>query len=792
MDKDYTAPQAALKKLKAARRLSHTVYMYAATGYGKTELARQYLANRRYLYFSCAQGSWDITAVSTPPRNSEEGGSPGVVVIDDLHRLKNEEKQREILALLKREDIWLILISRSQVPPWLLPAYMQTGFLVIPEEDFRLKETETAALLNRFGVRAEEEELSKLVKNSRGNAYTLGLAARLMAEGVRSEAELYQKVSRLLSDYMENAVFVEWEPELLEFLMQVSVVDEFDLPLAEMITGSSYVARLIREASAAGNFLTEQDGIFCLRPILLESLRHRAVVYCGKAAVRECAYNAGLYYEMHSRIPQALAMYEKSGYTSRIRELLIRNARCNPGNGHYFALRKYYLRLKPEEIEDSVVLMAAMSMLYSLLMQREESEYWYQKLAAYEKTARGGEKQEAKSHLSYLDIALPHRGSRGMLHIMKHIPAMLLEKGGSLPELSVTSNLPSTMNGGKDFCHWSKYDRELAVSVGKLVAGILGRYGKGLVNTALGESLYEKGGDTYEVLSLLTRGEMETMGGGMTEIAFAAVGIQIRLHLLNGDMETAKLQLASFEKRVRQENALQLLPNMEALKCRMALYEGDKDAVCRWMETAPDEDKEFCILERYRYLTKVRCYLSTGDHLKALALLEKLRYYAEQCQRTYIRMETGLLTAVVRYRMGEEWKTELQAVLREACEYRFLRFISEEGAAVNELLRQIKKECLADEQLDNAWLEQLLQESNRIAVRYPVYLKRQLFATLDFSENALAILRLQAEGLSVTKIAERLSMKTETVKYHISENYRKLGVSGKADAMLTARSLNLL
>ena len=73
---------------------------------------------------------------------------------------------------------------------------------------------------------------------------------------------------------------------------------------------------------------------------------------------------------------------------------------------------------------------------------------------------------------------------------------------------------------------------------------------------------------------MLTRGEMETLGGGMAEIAFAAVGIHIRLYLLNGDMETAQMQLASFEKRVRQENALQLLPNMEALKCRLALYRG--------------------------------------------------------------------------------------------------------------------------------------------------------------------------------------------------------------------------
>lgn len=531
--------------------------------------------------------------------------------------------------------------------------------------------------------------------------------------------------------------------------------------------------------------------MYRLRPILLESLRRRALVTYGESGVREYACNAGLYYEMHGQILQALSMYEQSGHESRIRELLIRNARCNPGNGHYFELRKYYLRLKPEEIEGNVILMAGMSMLYSLLLQPEDSEYWYDRLTAYEKTVRGGEKQEAKSRLAYLDIALPHRGSKGMLHIMKHLPAALLSKGG-LPEFSVTSNLPSTMNGGKDFCHWSKYDRELAASVGKLVSGLLGRYGKGLVSTALGESLYEKGGDTYEVLALLPRGEMETMGGGMTEIAFAAVGVQIRLYLSSGDLDRAKLQLDSFEKRAIQEDALQLLPNIQALRCRLALYEGDKEIVRQWLETAPDEDREFCILERYRYLTKVRCYLSMGDNMKALALLEKLHYYTEVCKRTYIRMEAGILTAVARSRMGEEWKPDFLAALREAGSYGFLRLITEEGPAVNGLLRQVKKDCLADEQFDKDWLERLCREADAMAVRYPAYLKRQLSAPLDFSENALAILRLQAEGLSVTKIAARLNLKPETVKYHVSENYRKLGVNGKADAMLAARSLNLL
>ena len=47
MDKGYIAPEAALKKLRVAKGLGQAVYIYGATGYGKTELVRQYLSKRR-------------------------------------------------------------------------------------------------------------------------------------------------------------------------------------------------------------------------------------------------------------------------------------------------------------------------------------------------------------------------------------------------------------------------------------------------------------------------------------------------------------------------------------------------------------------------------------------------------------------------------------------------------------------------------------------------------------------------------------------------------------------------
>ena len=800
MDKGYIAPEAALKKLRVAKGLGQAVYIYGATGYGKTELVRQYLSRRRYHYISCAEDAAGLMetaetaqeAASHSSGKEKEAQPRTVMVVDDMHLLKNAEGRKAVLSLAGRQDVWFILICRSPIPAWLMPLYIKGGFLVITEDDLRLGEKEIAAYMDSQGLTATEEEVAFVAVRSQGNAYTVRHTALKMLEGMRPGPEMAEEIVEAFAAYLESHVMVQWDSDLLEFLVQVSVTDEFTLPLAEMVTGNRHAPELLERAAETGNFLSCKDGTYRLRPELIRALRRRAAKEYSPQERADHAYNAGLYYEMQGQIVPALAMFEQCGKKERIRELLIRNARLNPGNGHYFELRRYYLQMEERELEESPVLMAGMSMLYSLLMQEEESEYWYRKLEKFASTAKGGQKREAVSRLAYLDIALPHRGSADMIDIMKRMPALIFDKGMSLPEFSVTSNYPSTMNGGKDFCHWSREDRKLAATIGKLVERVLGRYGKGLVKAALGESFYEKGEDAYEVLTLLARAKMEAEGGGMTEIAFAAVGLQVRLATLQGEIQTAAEVLASFEKGVREQGAVQLLPNIGALKCRLALYQGDKEAVSAWMAQAPDEDREFCVMERYRYLTKVRCYLSIGEYLKAQALLEKLRYYTEKCRRTYVRMEVCLLSAIAKYRTGGAWKEEFLSALKEACGYRFIRLISEEGAAVQELFVAAGKSFLEKEIPDKEWLSRLMGETGKVAVRYPVYLKGQLAKAPDFCEAALSVLRLQAEGKSVGKIAQELSMKEATVKYHAKENYRKLGVSGKADAVLAARNLGIL
>lgn len=302
MNHDYIAPVKALKILKAARSLRQTVYICGATGYGKTELVMQYLLHRNYTYISCA----DYETLALLPKRDDwnENDTPSVWVIDDLHLLRREDKKQDILSLVRRDDVWTILISRSRIPAWLLSVHLDTGFQVVREEFLRLSEKDCRQFLSRFSDCLTPEQIRRVCEDSRGNPYVIGIAGRLISEGIKPGPELYKETIRLFAGYLENAVFVHWETDLLEFLMQVSVVDTFDIPLAKMITGSPYAAGMIQRAAAVGNFLTEKDGVYQIQPALAEILRRRAEIVCGNGCVRNYAYNAGLYYEMHGQVPQ--------------------------------------------------------------------------------------------------------------------------------------------------------------------------------------------------------------------------------------------------------------------------------------------------------------------------------------------------------------------------------------------------------------------------------------------------------------------------------------------------------
>ena len=799
-DEHYVRPQAAWEQMKAAKTTRQTVYLYGVTGTGKTAFVTDFLARKPYRYLTAA----DAKAVNITRMVPEKTDTMKIFVIDDLHLLEEQEErtvwERLIDELSGRTDIWLILISRAPVPKWLKSVYIRHIFVVIGEDRLFLTEKEQETYLEKWELFPTKAACKRIWELGYGHPLYLRIVAMELkgileeeAEGDRVNAELraIEESRKDIWDYFEVHVYDQWSVELQEFLEAVSIVEQFDLQMAQHLTKNKEAGKLIRRAQETGNFLTERmengRSVFTLRIPMKYSMRRRLFAKYSQNYIDDLYYSAGNNYEMEGNITEALKMYEVCRNEEGISRILIENMRRNPASGDYFNLKHYYLALPEEKIKKSVELMAGMSMLQSMLLNEEESERWYQELAAYAKEQTGGMKRAAEARLLYLDIGLPHREIIRAAELFRRAGVLLAERKLILPEFSVTSNLPSMMNGGKDFCEWSRKDRELARTIGKAVTLVLGKYGKGMVNLALAESLFEKGEDDFEVSSLVSKGRMEAESGGKTEQVFVAVGIMTQLSLINNRMEDAVDMLESFWQAVTQK-APKLLPNIRALSVRLELYTGRVGKAFQWLEEAPDDDAEFNCMERYCYMTMVRVYLAAGRKEKALLLLDKMRFYAEKMHRTYIAIEVMLLSAVIHYRMEmEDWRELLQEAVTGAEDYHFVRILTREGAALWELLKQGRLIWK-----DQKFKKQVMEECAQMAALYPAYLKEKPEGNVLLGDKALKILRLQAEGLSVEKIADQLGLSRAGVKYYNQETYKKLGVNNKAAAVTEARNRRLL
>lgn len=771
----YICPNRAEKKFKLAQGLQQNIYLYGMTGYGKTTFIKHMLDRNSYHYFS-ASGT-DASQIPVPT-----DGGQHIIVIDDLQNVcsdwQREEYSSRLRLLMDNKNIWLILISRCVMPRWFMKLYVENTFLVIKQEDLQLDREEQDEFFEKREISLLPGQADMIWQKTHG--YPLYLHFTAIAEG---------NINQAMDDmwkYMVS-IYEQWDMQLQEFVAEISVLDRFDNRMAQIVTGKSNVRYFMRQLLETGNLFQEKNGMYEYNFFLKDSFREFMNKRLEKTKLARIYYNAGHMFELYGDIPNALKMYEAAGDQDSILRILVTNARQNPADGHYFELRRYYMMLPEESIASNPVLMAGMSMLQSMLMNADESERWYHLLEQFAAEHDGSIKRESKNWLLYLDIALPHRGTMHIADLLKYAGSLIKSGKAALPEFSVTSNLPSMMNGGKDFCEWTKKDKELASSIGKVVEFVLGKYGKGLVNIALAESYFEKGMDNYEIAALAEKGHMQAEAGGKTEQVFVATGILVWLSVLNGHIENAQDMLESFCYSA-QKTAPQLLPNLEAFRCRLALYQGQFSQIQDWMEQAPDDYADFYSLDRYRYLTKIRVYIQFGKYDKACSLLLKMQYYAQKQKRNYIANESLILLAIIKYQQKEtEWQTLLQQCIDWAQDYHFVRIFSREGGAILKLLNA------GDFSWKNeAYRRQVIKECKTMDKYYPSYLKEKADGTVALSENARNILRLQAEGYSTSQIAKHLGITQNTVKYHSKETYRKLQVNGKAAAVNEAKNRGLL
>lgn len=785
MNAIYVKVPSIYKKLKESEEGGHPLYISAPIGYGKTAALKYFFRKKSVLWLSGISGSLLL-------QPQMDNIKQQTIVIDDITWIKDENSKNYIKNLLNDTVKHVVMSGRGKLPDWLKAACVKRKFILADRVDLALEEAQIEKILDAFQVAHSRDLAGQIRKDVKGHALcTLMIAYEMLNQ--KEYTEVVREAARVGTyQYYDEELYKRWPESMQKVLMAVSNFERFHVDLAQAVSGDMSAVNILYDAMAIGDFLTKhEDDSYEMLPMLRNYLLWKQSLKENRSRQIEVYEMAARFFEKNNQIAEALFYYNQIGDEEAIPRLLTQNAMRHPGSGHYFDTRQYYLKLTPQQLEEAPILISGLSMLYSLLLQPERSEYWYQQLIELENktTIKPDIKKEAKRRILYLDIALPHRCSVTMVDILKNIAVLITDRKMTIPEVSLTSNLPSIMNGGKDFCDWSKSDRELAKVLKRPIELILGKWGAGIVNISLAESFFEKGEqDYYEIMTLLNSGYTKADAGGKIEMCYVATGVLCRIHICRNQLKVAWNQIHEFKKKAIYENALRLIPNIEAMETWFHLLAGNLHQVEDWMNhDAPNELQEFYILNRYQYQMKIRGYLAFQMYEEAANLIERLSVYFKEYRRTYMDMENEILKSILQYRMKlGDWKETLSQVLTRIEEYHFIFLIAKEGAAILPLLQEL--ELLS---VEESFEQELMEQTYKMTYYYPHYLKVQEELIEELTDAETQILHLYCQGMEAKKICELCRFTYNTLKFHNRNLYRKLGVNNRMEAERKAKELGI-
>ena len=759
------------------------LFFSAPCGFGKTAVAEALLSSREVLRLSADSAGFKLPSAEADWQ---------ILLLDDLQDMQEEQDWNALCELIRAcPERRFVLLSRG-TPPGSLMAFQYTGLMTVLEADDLLFDADDVRrLLRLYGVEAADSEIDGILKESVGYPLGVAITARCMSPGKPWTPELVARVFREVFLYFETAIYRRFDLPVRRFLLELAPFESFDLEMARMVSGDPRAGERLDWLLRYTTMLRYDD---CqrfhfwsgFRAFLLWEMEREYTEEKRKALFSR----GGLYYELKEDYAHALECYTSGGDHSKVSELLVRNAELHPGMGHYAEMEKYYRSLPEAEILASPSLMQGMSMLCALAMDYEGSERWYGELQAFaERCGRqDAAGKQARSRLAWLDISLPQRGVNGLTETIPAVFRLLTNKEVALPSFSVTSALPSIMNGGKDFSPWSKKDDLLYHTMRIPVEAVLGRDGVGLADCAIAESKFEKGEDISPRMLPLVQRMNDIRRGGTPDIEFAANGLLARNFLASGQSEGARKTITDLRSQFTERELTRFLPNMDAMLCRIALHTSDLDEADVWYRIkAPREPMHINILKRYQYFTQAMVELANGKPDSALLTLTPMEPYCTACMRYIDTIHLKVLTAIALYQKRDEaWREPLTAALALAEEYRFIRTVSVYGAAVLPLLDALEWSGNAK------WHKRLMADVRAQAAIYPRFLQPRLSMSEALTAAEMQVLRLICADKSNAEIGEILSIRVSTVKSHVSSVLSKLGVNRRSEARTAAKKLWLI
>lgn len=769
-----------IKNIHDYTKKMYPIFVFAGfCGIGKTTVVRELLKNGITKAMTFDGEDFKAVSDATP-----------IILFENAHNIKDADIQQEITRFIhENKEKQFYFLTRSELPNWLVSFQLAGKLQVFYEPDFRLNQEEIEDFFSTFTL--AKEEIMEIHDETEGYPLYLSLISNYLKEGNPYSNTTFLVVKERMFHYITEQVFTNFSANARNILLSLALFEQYDIEFIKMVSGELNITQIIDEIQGKSNvFIQKKRGIYEVSAFFREYLLWKLQKEYTDTEIRQLYSSAGRYYELNDQIYSALECYKNSKEDRKIVKILVDNSNKNPSLGDYLETEPYYLALPEEEIRKTPSLMAGMSMLKAMRANYESSSYWHHQLQEYANRLKknDGEYKSVKATLIYLDIALPQSGTNNLLEVFPHLFRLLTNKELDLPRFSITSLLPSVLNGGKDFSSWTKNDFIIYKTMRLPCEAMLGKDGIGTFDCAICESLFEKDQNYVPYLLQAVAKLSDIQQNGTHEIEFYLMGLMARIQVSQGNSDEAKATLITVRERFDKQGDKRFFPNIQAMLCKINLLQGDYQAALAWIgKDAPENDHEIWSMLRYQYLIKCEVYLQQGNFLQALCLLSQLQSYTVKCNRPIDQIHTNILTAVCYYRQNNLlWKENLSKALEIAYEYSYVYPISQYGVAILPLLTgyKVKKE-------DPHFSKIVLATRNQASI-YQRYLEPVSGVQVQLSPTELSVLRLICQNKSNSEIGVVLDIKLPTVKGHVANIFKKMKVSRRSEAKTLGKQLNLI
>jgi LuxR family maltose regulon positive regulatory protein len=275
------------------------------------------------------------------------------------------------------------------------------------------------------------------------------------------------------------------------------------------------------------------------------------------------------------------------------------------------------------------------------------------------------------------------------------------------------------------------------------------------------------------------------------EIRTRADLLALRVLQVRGEDEEVKSALSALLTRL-QTNAqtFPLSADILTWQARLQISDGDFLSAERILGTHANTEHELSQQQQQAiYLVHARLLLAKGEARTALSLLERLLAFAQQGQHLSCALEIQILIALAHAALkeGPEARQQLSLVLSLARNEGFIRIFLDEGEPLAALIRSLLPS------LKEKHLHTFAQRILHAFTNHPSALAGSESSLIEpLSTQEQRVLTLLVVGRSNPEIAQELIVSVNTVKAHLKNLYRKLGVTNRMEAGEVARREKLI